>query len=564
SYSKVPAELVSLFTKNCQTCLGVRKYSKNKRPVLNEHEYPQHLPPSQQSSQSSSSQMPQQSSLQQHPSLLPLLLPVENVAAFATSMAAYPPHATQSYQALISKTEHGTISPISPMMSQTNPAFFGSDPQRPSSSSQSSSSSQAQHPQFHPGYGHAHSHFQQQPHQPQDIATANAQGLNMVMSFSDLAIGGNGGSNNVAYSNMAALSALSSIHADGYGTANTHSFQSGFSDLGSACSTPAAMLKMDLPQSAANNNVGTVNGAQGGFLASVNANQAHPYAALCASTINGLDTSSEASEQSPLQPSQHQLPLHAQFDDASAHGATPPNDLSASAAFSSNGTYVSFADQAFSAFQASDLQQRSKRFMSDFSQSFGVGDDPSLHSAYSAAMSLSSMPFINASYPYDQDLQDSTCSSQHQQQQVFQQHQQVFQQQHQQQQQQQHQPQPQSMHARSADSSALFGQSQYFHKQLQHSHKFLPEALMQSAVSMHVSTLAIPSMATGLGNTSTSSIPTPTSATAVSFASALHGGVPSVLDDLPQAHLQHDPSSLMDPKTRLGTAADLICEPSVL
>ncbi|KAF9432194.1 hypothetical protein BGZ76_011136, partial [Entomortierella beljakovae] len=160
SYSKVPAELVSLFTKNCQTCLGVRKYSKNKRPILNEFEYPGHQSPQPQSQPQPQlhQQPPSQPQHHGHPHAHHLQLTC-NTTGFSPSLM---------------RSEHGTLSPISPIMGQTASSFFGN--------------SQIQYSQVQ---SHHQQHQLQQHHQ-----AALATHLNISMSLSDMTLGHLGHANN--------------------------------------------------------------------------------------------------------------------------------------------------------------------------------------------------------------------------------------------------------------------------------------------------------------------------------------------------------------------------------
>ncbi|KAF9080818.1 hypothetical protein BGX23_001630 [Mortierella sp. AD031] len=193
SYSKVPAELVSLFTKNCQTCLRVRKYSKNKRPILNEFEYPGHQqttpqPQQQQQQQQCASSQQQQQQQQYHHHAQqqqqqqaphhPHLQLTCNTSGFSSS---YHHQQQQSMHNMMTKVEHGVISPISPMMHHAGSGFFGSNGHLHSAYTQAAAVAAAA--------AAAQSQQQQQQLQQQHHA-ALASHLNMSMSLSDISLGG--------------------------------------------------------------------------------------------------------------------------------------------------------------------------------------------------------------------------------------------------------------------------------------------------------------------------------------------------------------------------------------
>ncbi|KAG0218922.1 hypothetical protein BGX33_005412 [Mortierella sp. NVP41] len=163
SYSKVPAELVSLFTKNCQTCLRVRKYSKNKRPVLNEFD-------------SSIITMLNSNNNSRH--LTTLICNTCNTSGFSSS---YHHQQQQSMHNMMTKVEHGVISPISPMMHHAGSGFFGSNGHFHSAYTQAAAVAAAA--------AAAQSQQQQQQLQQQHHA-ALASHLNMSMSLSDISLGG--------------------------------------------------------------------------------------------------------------------------------------------------------------------------------------------------------------------------------------------------------------------------------------------------------------------------------------------------------------------------------------
>ena len=199
SYSKVPAELVSLSTKNCQTCLGVRKYSKNKRPILNENEYSQqHSHPSQQQQQQLTCDT---NSFSTSPS-----------SSASSSTPQY--HSHQQYQTLISKNEQGAMTPISPLLHPSNSGFFGA-----SSTPLDSSFGQSQLNQF-------------QQQQMQQLLQMHHAAMNAHHMSMTLDVGGIG-----------SLSGLGHI--------NTSQLYGSMSALDSACSTPTTMAKMD-PNSMSN------------------------------------------------------------------------------------------------------------------------------------------------------------------------------------------------------------------------------------------------------------------------------------------------------------------------
>lgn len=205
SYSKVPAELVSLFTKNCQTCLGVRKYSKNKRPILNENEYSQqHSHPSQQ---------------QQQQQLTCDTNTFSSSPSSSASSATPQYHTQQPYQTLISKNEQGTMTPISPLMHPSNSGFFGSSgaPQQ-----LDSSFSQSQL-----------SHIQQQQMQQMHNVAMNAHHMSMTLDLSQMSLEG---------SHVGGIGNLS-----GLGHINTGQLHGSMAALDSTCSTPTTMAKMGLP-----------------------------------------------------------------------------------------------------------------------------------------------------------------------------------------------------------------------------------------------------------------------------------------------------------------------------
>ncbi|KAG0002014.1 hypothetical protein BGZ79_003723 [Entomortierella chlamydospora] len=149
SYSKVLAELVFLFTKNCQTCLGVRRYSKNKRPILNEFEYPGHQ------------QSPQPQPQHHHH--------IQQPKHHGRPHAHHLQLTCNTSFTSVMRLEHGTISPISPIMGQSSSNFFGNS-------------------QLHFAYSQAQQHHQrQQQHQrqlQQHHRTALITHLNISMSLS--------------------------------------------------------------------------------------------------------------------------------------------------------------------------------------------------------------------------------------------------------------------------------------------------------------------------------------------------------------------------------------------
>lgn len=129
---------------------------------------------------------------------------------------------------MINKGDHGTMTPISPLMHTFNSGFFGN----------------TNNDQFNTGYNYPQqltqhqqlSQLQQMQIQQMHNVAMHAHYMSLSMGLSELSLGNNTG-----------MSPLDMSGLSGLGWLNTSGLHGSMSALSSTCSTPTTMVKMDLP-----------------------------------------------------------------------------------------------------------------------------------------------------------------------------------------------------------------------------------------------------------------------------------------------------------------------------